>query len=366
MTKQLRILYIISGDLFAGKEVQLLNLISELDQKDVSTAVIIFNQALLFKKLQATKTKIYLIDEKKGLLNLIFHIRKYLKEFKPDLLVAENYKEAILAFFASVFTKIKFIVHFHGALENSKGLANIKISLYYFIYQLIAKHFADLLIFPTKDLADKFAENSKKAKIIRNSFKFTLQPQAVSLEKPAILCIGRLAKVKSFDRAIKAFVLFLDTYYNNAVYKPKLYILGEGEERLFLEELISELNLQEHVELLGFKENAQDYLQAADLLLISSSHEGIPTVLLETISQNKPLVSTAVGGIPEVLSYFKDYNYQLVNPESLVEMATAINTVLAKKATGVLSEKNLQILKENFSAEMVAAEHLSIYKNLMS
>ena len=364
-TIQPKILYIISGDIFAGKEAQLFNLISELSKLEVPTAVIIFNETLLCEKLKLTKTKLFLINEKKGLISLFFNIKKSIKEFQPDLLVAENYKEAILGFIASLRAKTKFVIHFHGAVENVKGLANIKMKLNYFLFQAFGRYFADKLIFPTKDLAQKFNLNSNKTQIIYNSFKFSGNDHKASLERPAILCIGRLAKVKRFDLALKAFILLLNTFYVEKTAKPKLYILGEGEERHFLEKLISKLNLRDQVELLGFKENALDYLRACDLLFISSAHEGIPTVLLEAINLNKPIVSTAVGGIPEVLTYFEGYNCQLVNKNNIKEMARAIHTVLNKQSTAVLSEKNLKILNKHFSAEIVAAQHLNLYRNLM-
>lgn len=361
------ILYVISGDVFAGKEVQLLNLITELGILNIPTAVIIFNQGILSERLKSTNTKLYYIDEKKGFINLVFNTKRIIYEFCPSVVVSQDYKEAILAFTIFLFSKFKLILHFHGDLERKHGFAHLKMNLYYFLYKFIAKHFADALIFPCKYLEEKLSLSSKKSKIVFSSFSDSNESEKISFDQPAILCVGRLVQVKCFDRAIRAFMLFLDTYLSKeSTAMPKLYIMGEGPERSYLEELVADLNLNEHVIFLGFKDNVLDYVKAASLLLISSEHEGAPTILLEAISKSTPIVSTGVGGIPEIMRYFETYNFKLVDKDNLVEMSTAINFVLSQVMSGSICQDNRKILSENFSAKIIANKHVDIYKSLMS
>jgi glycosyltransferase involved in cell wall biosynthesis len=71
-----------------------------------------------------------------------------------------------------------------------------------------------------------------------------------------------------------------------------LLILGEGAQRAALEALIRELGLQDCVTLAGFAPNPQAYLRQADLMVLSSVGEGLPTVLIEALACGVPVVST--------------------------------------------------------------------------
>jgi glycosyltransferase involved in cell wall biosynthesis len=79
-------------------------------------------------------------------------------------------------------------------------------------------------------------------------------------------------------------------------------ILGEGEERPALEQLVSQLGLEQDVSLPGFVENPYAYMNQAALFVLSSTSEALPTVLIEALYCGLPLVSTRCpGGAQEIL-----------------------------------------------------------------
>ena len=123
-----------------------------------------------------------------------------------------------------------------------------------------------------------------------------------------IIAIGRLDAIKGFDSLIKE-VYKLDFNFH-------LNIIGEGKERSKLEELITRLNLNEKVSLLGFKDNIPQYLANSHLQVISSRSEGLPLTLLEGIMNSSVIISTPVGGIVEVLD--KDYLSEIDNFSSKI------------------------------------------------
>ena len=123
-----------------------------------------------------------------------------------------------------------------------------------------------------------------------------------------IIAIGRLDAIKGFDSLIKE-VYKLDFNFH-------LNIIGEGKERSKLEELITRLNLNEKVSLLGFKDNIPQYLANSHLQVISSLSEGLPLTLLEGIINSSVIISTPVGGIVEVLD--KDYLSEIDNFSSKI------------------------------------------------
>ena len=102
-----------------------------------------------------------------------------------------------------------------------------------------------------------------------------------------ILSIGRLIYLKGFDMAIKACKKLIDANYN-----IKWYVIGEGEERENLSNLIKENNLDDRFILLGLKSNPYPYIKQADIYVQSSRYEGKSIALDEAKIMHKPIVIT--------------------------------------------------------------------------
>ena len=113
---------------------------------------------------------------------------------------------------------------------------------------------------------------------------------------PTIVSIGRLSPEKRFDRLIEAHKNLLDEGFLN-----KLLIIGEGDERKKLEQIIKASCLQETVTLLGFKNNPYPYIKRADLLACSSDYEGFSSFIAEGLILGKAIVTTNCGGMEELL-----------------------------------------------------------------
>ncbi len=105
-------------------------------------------------------------------------------------------------------------------------------------------------------------------------------------EPPVVLAIGRLTHQKAFDTLIHVFYQVLK------IMSARLLILGEGEDRRMLEQLVSRLGMKQDVFLPGFVSNPYPYLARAAMFVLSSRWEGLPTVLVEAMSLGIPVVST--------------------------------------------------------------------------
>jgi glycosyltransferase involved in cell wall biosynthesis len=84
---------------------------------------------------------------------------------------------------------------------------------------------------------------------------------------------------------------------------PELRVLlvGQGPLAVEVAELHERLRLRDQVQLLGYRDDATRILSAADALVLSSHHEGLPVALMEARALGLPVLATSVGGIPEVV-----------------------------------------------------------------
>ncbi len=113
---------------------------------------------------------------------------------------------------------------------------------------------------------------------------------------PTIVSVGRLSAEKRFDRLIEAHKVLLDEGFLN-----KLLIIGEGNEREALEQIIKAFGVEKTVTLLGFKSNPYPYIKNAHLLACSSDYEGFSSFVAEGLILGKAIVTTKCNGMEELL-----------------------------------------------------------------
>ena len=83
----------------------------------------------------------------------------------------------------------------------------------------------------------------------------------------------------------------------------KLILVGDGPYRFECERLTRQLNLMDHVKFLGKQEGLVEILNSADIFLIPSQSESFGLAALEAMSCGKPVVSSSVGGLPELIKH---------------------------------------------------------------
>ena len=103
---------------------------------------------------------------------------------------------------------------------------------------------------------------------------------------PVVVSAGRLKAVKDFSTLLRAFGQLLS--WRDA----RLIVLGEGPLRRNLESMAHQLRIAERVDFPGFVDNPYAYMAKANLFVLSSRHEALPTVLIEALACGCPVVST--------------------------------------------------------------------------
>ena len=168
-----------------------------------------------------------------------------------------------------------------------------------------------------------------------------------------IVSIGRLNKQKDYPTLIKSFAMVRK---NRNV---QLLILGEGEERQYLELLIKDLGLEGDVCLPGFCGNPFPYLRKARLFVLSSAWEALPTVLIEALALGIPVVSTDCRSGPREI--LKDGLYgDLVPVGESVILADAILKNLERPVQYSATEA-----VQRFSIEEASNSYLILMRELI-
>jgi glycosyltransferase involved in cell wall biosynthesis len=140
-------------------------------------------------------------------------------------------------------------------------------------------------------------------------------------------------------------------------------IVGEGEERANLEKQIKDLKLEDKIFLTGFIDNCSEYLKAFNIFTMSSIKEGLPYTLLEAGSASLPVVSTPVGGIPEIIEDMR--SGILIQARNSKELAHGISFLIEnpderRRYGNALKDRVTNV----FSIEKMYASTERLYKNI--
>jgi glycosyltransferase involved in cell wall biosynthesis len=267
---------------------------------------------------------------------------KYLNHERPDTLLSGMFAN-VIALWARRLCAFpgQLIITEHNTLSSVIGN---NADLRWQLYPKLAGWFypwADNIIAVSSDVADDLTRVAKiRPSLIQVIYNPVITPdlQAKSIEPlehpwfkdgepPVILAVGRLTDQKAFDMLIQAFFLLRKDR------AARLLILGEGENRPALQALIEQLGLEQDVNLMGFVKNPYPYMAHANLFVLPSRWEGLPTVLIEALYLGTPVVATnCPGGSREIL---KDGQFgKLVPVDAPMILAGAIEESLSARRSG--------------------------------
>ena len=167
--------------------------------------------------------------------------------------------------------------------------------------------------------------------------------------------MARLHPQKQLDTLIRAFARVLRTHDD-----AFLVIIGEGPERRELQRLIDELGAAPHIALAGARDNPADEMAAADLVVLSSTWEGVPLAIAEAMQLGRPVVMTAVGSIgSQMMLDGRGGTAVAVGDETA--FASAIEQYLRDPAAAERAGVAARSVGERYRAERLVAEVAAVY-----
>lgn len=165
----------------------------------------------------------------------------------------------------------------------------------------------------------------KKVKIVRCGVdqRYLASPPSLSQYPRRLVCVGRLSEQKGQMILLEAAAKL---HLEGVAFE--LVLVGDGELRAPLETFIAEHGLSKHVEITGWAsgEEVRKNLEASRALVLPSFAEGLPVVIMEALARARPVLSTYVAGIPELV--LPGTSGWLVPAGSVDQLAAAMKVVL--------------------------------------
>ena len=157
-----------------------------------------------------------------------------------------------------------------------------------------------------------------------------------------LLFVGRLSKIKQVDVIIKA----IEMYEENCI----LTIVGDGEEKKVLHDLVEEKNIQEKIQFVGKvePEKVKEFMIDNDVLIMNSILEGKPMSIIEALSYGLPIITTPVGGIPNLVEEHKNAIYTDGTEKGIVNALKIIREQYKELSNNaIVGSKKYDYLKVN-------------------
>lgn len=183
--------------------------------------------------------------------------------------------------------------------------------------------------------------------------RFPFKPAAPT-DKLRIITIGRLERLKGYDLIVEA-LTEVDSTLN-----WEWTIVGDGVHRPHLEKMTKPLGNRVHFVGAVGQDQLQNYLESADILIVSSFMEGVPVVLMEAMAKGVAVIATNVGGISELVEHL--VNGYLVLPSSPTQIANAIQAVANPKLRHRLTLQGRRKVESEFNAHVVAQEVADLFR----
>ena len=281
-----------------------------------------------------------------------------LRRFEPDAVHTHGYRADLVAGLAARAARIPQVTTAHGFIGGDR-----RNRLYEWLQLRTARHAAAAVAVSTP-IVERYRRAGvppERIHLIRNAWSGR-EPlpraearRALGLDpaEPLVGWIGRVSHEKGADVLLAALAKLPAARAHAAV-------VGDGPEREALAARARALGLAGRVHWLGLVPEAGRLASAFDVFVLSSRTEGTPIALLEAMAARLPIVASAVGGVPDVVS--KDEAW-LVPAEDPAALAAALEAALADvpsaRARGEAARRRLE---REFAPDAWLARHEALYR----
>lgn len=363
----MKILYLITGLGGGGAEKVVVDLADQMSKRGHQIKIAYLKGSIVVRPENHSIELVYLgLETSKDAMNAYQNYKKLINIFNPNVVHAHMVHANIFARISRKFCYVpKLICTAHSNNEGGKArmlaykLTHNLSDLTTNVSKSATKSFEELGAVPKDGIQTVYnginLSKFKKDEVLGAELRSLLN---VADDEFLLLAVGRLHEAKDYPNLLHALHLVLKQ--NLITKKINLVIVGEGELRTDLEELIEKLGLKNNVRLIGRRDDIPQLMSAADIFILSSSFEGFGLVVAEAMACETYVVATDCGGVKEVMGGYGN----LIPSKDSNALAQAIYVVLNQNRLEI--EKNnvaaLSYVKETFSLDNIVEQWIKLYE----
>ena len=353
----MKILYVITGLGVGGAEKVVCDLADQMILKGHDVKIVYLTGSVLVKPISPRIELLPLhLNSASNVFSASRKYKKIIRDFSPDVIHSHMIHANIFARLNHLsFKYIRLICTAHNSNEGGRVRM-----LAYKLTNFLSNLNTNVSQEASESLISKGAFNKNNLITVYNGIdlnKFNFFNKDKSSNELSFLSVGRFNKQKDYPNLFQAISILKNTIDKEV----KFYIAGDGELRPQLEQLIVDLGISDCVVLLGKRSDIPNLLNKSDYFVLSSRHEGLPTVVIEAMACGTFVIATDCGGSAEIMG---DTGI-LVPPQNSEALAEAIKQAVGKTALDI-QENNIkarQRVEELFSLEKSVENWLKIYRN---
>ena len=304
-------------------------------------------------------------------LKSIYKIYKIIMREKPDIVETHTAKAGATGRIAAFLAGVPVIIHtFHGHVFDGY-FGPLVTQAILLIEKVLARITTQIVVLSEKqrrDIALKYRiAPEKKVKLIPLGFELDRflslhknghlkKELGVSGDAKLIAIIGRIVPIKNHEMILRVIKKL-----NAGSMDVHLAVVGDGE----LRSTIEKAGNSEHIHYLGWRSDLEYIYSGIDLLVLTSLNEGTPLAIIEAMASGVPVVSTAVGGVPDiVIDGENGYTCDANDDEEMCKKIESILTNTELNSTFVSNARKRVI--ERYMYQRLIGDMDELYRNVLS
>lgn len=360
----MRVIHVSTADTWRGGEQQIVYLYDELNFQIMQWIICVEGSRMEDNCMIYNRR--YHSHKKTSSLSFSFSkkLAQMVKEHSIDLVHAHDSHAHTFCILSSLLFGMKKPIIVHRRVDYA--VSNSWFSSYKYNHPQIAKFIC--VSHEVKRVLDRSLKDPSRSTVIHsgidtkkflNADRSYLRNLLTRIEDETL--IGNVAAItqqKDYFTFVEAAALI-----NKKKEKVHFVVVGDGDQRLEIEQLVREKGLKPHFTFLGYRKDVEEVLPGLDILMFSSEKEGLGTTLIDAMISGVPIVSTRAGGIRELLedretAILADVKDPTALAEGVMEMMD--NKALAQKLTNKAKDKAI-----DFDKHYMARNIYHVYREVL-
>ena len=360
---RVRILHVIPNFGPGGAERLLVNLLEEFDRERFEVAAVSLypeTGTILEREIREKGLKVYYLNKHKGPdPRMVPQLWNIFQDFRPDV-VHTHLSVLRYTLLPALFCRVPVQVHtVHNIAQ--KEVDQVGKLVHWFAFRLagvVPVSISQEVAVTVRNLYGHEIETP----VIYNGIptgRFSAYTNRKDENNTILLHVGRFSLQKNHKLLIEAFALAV-----KECSRLRLWLVGDGELKSDIEKLVAEKGLSSYVSFLGIRADVAELLGQCDIFALPSDWEGVPLTVLEAMAAGKPVIATAVGGVPELV---KDGETGiLIPPQDTKSLAQAILKLATNPELGQqMGQRGQTRAKEQFDIARTTRNYESLYMELL-